>query len=143
MTLPECKAFILENLGKQFGNEDEWVQFGIENTSTKKLIGDCAIKLNQPKTGTAEIGITISQSEQKKGFATEVMRGVLAFLFDQLDVRRVVEIVDVENIASVKLLESIGFRREAHFREHIYFNGKWGSEYQYAMLSWEWKERIT
>ena len=51
-----------------------------------------------------------------------------------------VEIVDAENIASIRLLKSVGFRQEGHFIENIFFKGRWGSEIQFAMLKKEWKE---
>ncbi|HMX81562.1 MAG TPA: GNAT family protein, partial [Ferruginibacter sp.] len=59
---------------------------------------------------------------------------------DEKKVHRVTEIVDAENEASVNLLKSTGFRLEGHFIENIFFKGKWGSEYQYAMLKREWDE---
>ena len=49
-----------------------------------------------------------------------------------------VETVDTENIASIRLLESMNFRKEGHFIENIYIKGKWGSEFQYAILRREW-----
>lgn len=141
MTIEEAKNFIEENATKHFGKAGEWVQYGIENSETKQLIGDCAIKLDQYDTRIAEIGITISHLEQKKGFAKEVLLGILAFLFDKKQIHRVVEIVDAENIASINLLKSAGFKQEGHFIENIFFKGKWGSEFQYAMLKREWDER--
>ena len=42
--------------------------------------------------------------------------------------------VDTQNIASIQLLKSVGFRQEGHFIENIFFKVKWGNEYQYAML---------
>lgn len=86
----------------------------------------------------AEIGITISHKQQRKGYAKEALIGILNFLFNLEDFHRVTEIVDVENEASIKLLESIGFKKEGHFIENIFFKGKWGSEYQYAMLKKDW-----
>lgn len=68
------------------------------------------------------------------------MLSLLSFLFNEQKVLRVEETVDAENIASVKLLESIGFRKEGHFIENIFFKGKWGSECQYDMLKREWDE---
>ena len=68
------------------------------------------------------------------------MLGLLKFLFDSKAVHRVVETVDAENTASINLLKSTGFRQEGHFIENIFFNGKWGSEFQYAMLKREWDE---
>lgn len=141
MTIEEAQTFIKDNISKRYGKAGEWVQYAIENKETEKLIGDCAIKLDHYDTRIAEIGITISHLEQQKGFAKETLLGILKFLFDEKNLHRVVEIVDVENIASIKLLESSGFKKEGHFIENIFFKGKWGSEFQYAMLQKEWKEK--
>lgn len=137
-TLEEAKAFIEEHAEKKFGVPGEWVQYGIENKATGRLIGDCAIKLDKNDTRLGEIGITISPYEQRKGFAKETLLAILNFLFSRDGFHRVTETVDAENIASIQLLESVGFRQEGHFVENIFFKGKWGSEYQYALLKSEW-----
>lgn len=141
MTIDQADEFIKGQLDKEFGKAGEWVQYGIENKKTKKLVGDCAIKLDQYDTRIAEIGITISHLEQKKGYAKEVLLCILNFLFDTKKTHRVVEIVDAENIASINLLKSTGFRQEGHFIENRFFKGKWGSEFQYALLKREWDEK--
>ncbi|MDI1304773.1 MAG: GNAT family protein [bacterium] len=141
MTIEQAEKFIKDNSTKHFGNAGEWVQYGIENIATRQLIGDCAIKLDRCNTRIAQIGITISHLEQKKGFAKEVLLGILAFLFDTKEIHRIVEIVDTENIASINLLKSTGFKQEGYFIENIFFKGKWGSEFQYAMLKREWNDR--
>jgi len=138
MTIEQTTEFITSQLNKEFGKAGEWVQYGIENKTTGKIIGDCAIKLDQSDIRIAEIGITISHLEQKKGFAKEVLTGILAFLFEKKEILRVVEIVDAENYASINLLKSTGFKQEGHFIENIFFKGKWGSEFQFAMLKREW-----
>jgi ribosomal-protein-alanine N-acetyltransferase len=143
MTIEQSADFIKEQTAKEYGKVGEWVQYGIENKKTGKIIGDCAIKLELNDIRIAEIGITISHLEQRKGYAKEVLVGVLSFLFDQKQIHRVVETVDTENIASISLLKSVGFRQEGHFVENIFFKGKWGSEFQYAMLKREWEVKTT
>ena len=140
MTKAQAEAFIQENSKKSFGKAGEWVQFAIEKIETGKVIGDCAIKLDQNDKRIAEIGITISHKDQRKGYAKEALLGILSYLFDKKGVVRVVETVDAENVASINLLNSIGFRQEGHFIENVFFKGKWCSEYQYAMLKREWNE---
>jgi len=98
------------------------------------------VKLDGHNAQIAEIGITISHLEQQKGFATEALLGLMAFLFDTCNVHRIVETVDADNIASIKLMNSAGFRQEGHFVENIFFKGKWGSEIQFALLKREWDE---
>ena len=138
MTLEECTAFINDNAGKSYGQPGEWVQYAIADKTTNRLIGDCAVKLDSYDPRIGEVGMTISHLEQKKGYAKETLLGLLSFLFDEQNLHRVVEIVDAENEASIALLNSIGFRQEGHFIENIFFKGKWGSEFQYAMLQREW-----
>ena len=137
-SMMQAEDFINAQTDKEFGKAGEWVQYGIENKATGQLIGDCAIKLDGNDTRLAEIGITISPNEQKKGYAKETLLSILHFLFSLDDFHRVTETVDAENTASIQLLKSVGFRQEGHFIENIFLKGKWGSEYQFAMLKREW-----
>jgi ribosomal-protein-alanine N-acetyltransferase len=136
----EAKEFISSQEEKLFGVPGEWVQYGIEHGSYKKLIGDCAIKLQEKNPAIAEIGISISNLYQRQNYAKEAMAGILHFLFHVKEIHRVVETVDAENTASIQLLKSLFFRQEGFFIENIFFKGKWGSEYQFAMLKREWEE---
>jgi len=138
MDLNQAKNFIERNSNLYFGIEGEWVQYGIALKNSNHLIGDCAIKLDKHSPGLAEIGITISPTEQNNGFAKEAISGMLKFLFDLKKFHRVFAIVDAENISSIRLLRSLTFRQEGHFIENIFFKGKWGSEFQFAILKSEW-----
>jgi RimJ/RimL family protein N-acetyltransferase len=140
MTRSEAEEFIMRQCMKEYGNPGEWVQYGIEENIIRQLVGDCAIRLHEDDNDVAEIGITISHRHQKKGFAKEVMFGILKFLFDEKGIRRVVELTDAANTASVNLLKSCGFRQEGHFIENRMFKGELCSEYQFAMLKSEWDE---
>jgi RimJ/RimL family protein N-acetyltransferase len=140
MTKEQAEQFIVENSTLTFGTRGKWVQYGIEHVESKRLIGDCAIKLDQSDDRMAQIGITLSPPEQQKGYAKEALRGILDFLFETNHIHRVTAIVDAENIASIHLMKSVGFRQEGHFIENIFFKGKWGSEMQFALLRREWEE---
>ncbi len=140
MTIEQAEQFIVENSSLTFGTPGEWVQYGIEQVESKRLIGDCAIKLEQSDDRMAQIGITLSPPEQRKGYAKEAMLGILAYLFETKQIHRLAATVDAENIASIQLLKSAGFRQEGHFIENIFFKGNWESELQFAMLRREWEE---
>jgi L-amino acid N-acyltransferase YncA len=85
--------------------------------------------------------LTFKSIHQRNGYAKESLLAILKHLFETKNVHRVVETVDAENTASIHLLKSTGFRMEGHFIENIFFKGKWGSEFQYAMLKREWENR--
>lgn len=138
MNMQEASDFINKQKDKLFGEPNEWVQYGIEYKATKQLIGDCAIKLSKSTNGTASIGITITPSEQKKGFAKEILLGILHFLFDTKNAHRVVETLSEANIASENLLIGTGFRKEGLFIEDFLSDNKWTNTLQYAMLKREW-----
>jgi [ribosomal protein S5]-alanine N-acetyltransferase len=135
--------FISAQKEKVFGTPGEWMQFGIEVSETGKLVGDCAIHLRNENPLIAELGITISDMYHRRGYAKETMSGLMDFLFLKKKIHRIVETVDAENNASILLLKSLSFRQEAHFINSIFFKGKWGSEFQFAMLRSEWPDRDT
>ena len=139
-TLQQSKEFIASQTQNLRIIPGEWSQFGIENTSTAQLVGDCALYLQMADSRIAEIGITICHLHQRMGYARESMSGLIKFLFREKGIHRIVETVDAENIASIQMLKSLSFREEAHFIESVFFKGKWGSEYQFALLKNEWEQ---
>ncbi|HEV3221969.1 MAG TPA: GNAT family N-acetyltransferase [Puia sp.] len=138
----QAKSFIAEHKNKLHIFPGEWIQYGIENINSQQLVGDCAIYLHQSDSRIAETGITVSHLHQRKGYAKETMLGLMNFLFQEKGIHRIIETVDTENQASIQLFKSLSFRLEGHFLENIYFKGKWGSEYQFAMLKREWKRPV-
>ena len=120
------------------GTPGEWYQLAVERQGQPGIIGDVAFQINRDDPLQAEIGFTFDRSFQNQGYATEAVKNLLNFLFTQMNLHRVVAICDVENHASVRLLERIGMRREGHFIENVWFKGSWGCEYLYAILSSEW-----
>jgi [ribosomal protein S5]-alanine N-acetyltransferase len=141
-TKEQAKVFIEEHKNKLKIFPGEWIQYGIEDLSDQQLVGDCAIYLHQSDSRIAETGITISHVQHRKGYAKESMLGMMNFLFEEKGIHRIVETVDAENTASIAMLKSLSFRLEGHFLENIFFKGKWGSEYQFAMLKREWEIRL-
>ena len=142
MSRKSAENFILSQESKDFKIAGTWSQYGIEEKSTGKIIGDCAIKLDDYDQRIAEIGITMATDFQRKGFASECMLTIMKYLFDVLKIHRIVETVDADNEASIRLLEKLKFRKEGDFLENIFIKGKWESELQYAMLKSEWDKKV-
>jgi RimJ/RimL family protein N-acetyltransferase len=138
--LETAQAFIDEMVRAQPGTPGKWFQAAIELKSSKTLLGDCAFHIVANDTRQAYIGFTLAVAYWRKGYAEEACRRLLEYLFGELNLHRVVAECDVDNIASLKLLEQLGFRREAHLIQNIWFKGAWGSEFHYAMLEYEWKK---
>ena len=138
---PREKAveFIEEMKNRDPNEPGGWLQIAIVTKSENEFIGDAAFFVKKDDNRQAYIGCTIMQKHWRKGYGVEATRRLLAYLFDERDMHRVIAETDVENAASWNTLERIGFRREAHLIENIWFKGAWASEYHYAMLESEWK----
>lgn len=139
--LDEAQAFIDQMKNAIPGTPGKWFQSVIESKSINVVIGDCAFHVMESDKRQAFIGITLSHAYWGKGYGEEASRRLLDYLFSELNLHRVVAECDVNNTASFSLLERLGFRREAHLLENIWFKGAWGSEFHYAMLEREWKTK--
>ena len=64
-----------------------------------------------------DIGYVVCADRQRQGIARECTQALIAHLFET-GVRKLTAEVDAENVASIRLLERLGFLKEAHFREH-------------------------
>jgi RimJ/RimL family protein N-acetyltransferase len=118
----------------------KWLQTALELRSTREMIGDVAFHIKKDDERQAMIGYSLARPFWGHGYALEAVSGLLGYLFGELHLHRVIAECDVENVASWRLLEKLGFRREAHLVENIFFKGTYGSEYHYALLEREWKE---
>jgi len=138
---PREKAieFIDEMKNKNPSEPEGWYQAAIVLKESREFIGDAAFFIKNDENRKAYIGCTIIQKYWRRGYGVEVTYRLLSHLFDDLKLHRVVAETDVENFASYSTLERLGFRREAHLIENIWFKGGWASEYHYAMLEREWE----
>ncbi|HEX8844843.1 MAG TPA: GNAT family protein [Pyrinomonadaceae bacterium] len=119
------------------GAPGQWFTFAIELKATGALVGHIALKMLEDSR-QAEIGFTLAREYHGKGLAFEAAARVLDYVFKNLGLHRVTAISDCENHKSVTLLGKLGMRREGHFIQNIWFKGKWGDEYLYAILREEW-----
>jgi RimJ/RimL family protein N-acetyltransferase len=134
------REFVNAMKDAQPGTPGKWFQAVIELKSFRAVLGDCAFHVMKNDERQAYIGITLARSYWGMGFGEEASRCLIGYLFSELKLHRLVAECDVENTASLTLLERLGFRREAHLIENIWFKGAWGSEYHYAILEREWKK---
>lgn len=132
------EAFIAEMQAAQPGAPGLWYQLAIERRAQLGLIGDCVFHRFAHEPRQAEIGFSLARAAQGQGYATEAISRLLAHLFDALALHRVTAICDAANRPSARVLERVGMRREGHLIENVWFKGRWGSEYHYALLRREW-----
>ena len=74
--------------------------------------------------GLMEIGYFIVPSERRKGYGTETAQIMVDYLFLSKEIVRIQATTDVKNKASRRVLEKVGFKREATLRKAGFVRGK-------------------
>ncbi len=130
MTFDEAKG----NLEWRISTDE---MIAAELKKSHKMIGN--VYLGRRDFDTLEMGYVFNRSYWGHGYAAESCNALIRQAFSN-GVHRVYAECDPDNKSSWKLLEALGFRREAHFRKNVYFwkdeTGKaiWKDTYVYAKL---------
>jgi RimJ/RimL family protein N-acetyltransferase len=119
--------------------EDASIVWAVVHKDTSKLIGEVSLTWHSQIHQQGEVGFVFNPDYQRKGYATESTLAVLSLGFNELKLHRIYGRCDTRNIASYKLMERLGMRREAHFIHNEIFKGEWGDEFVYALLAEEWR----
>lgn len=136
-SLEDIDHFITKN-PKEFNLPETWFQLVILVKETNEVIGDIGIHFFGKENKQIELGYTLSNLHQNKGFASEAIGKVIDFLFTDLNKHRIVLSIDPENNASIKLAVRLGFRKEGHFIKSLFFKNQWVDDVVYALLKEDW-----
>lgn len=124
MTPEKARAFI-RNEHDQF-QEDRTGRFGVFLKDTQTPIGVCGLfRMDEPFQKDYEIGYRFPEQYRGKGYAREAVEGLLKYCLDELSLREVFAVVNLENAQSQKLLQSVGMRRLADFTYRKKTYQKW------------------
>jgi Acetyltransferase (GNAT) domain len=112
-----------------FRRDDAWAQLDVAD---------------QAHNTQAELGWVLDPAHTGHGYATEAVRELLRYCFQDLGVRRVTADCFLHNDTSWRLMERVGMRREHHaVRESLHRSGRWLDTVGYAVLKEEWSTTIT
>ena len=92
-----------------------------------------------------EVGYVFNKTYWGNGYATESLKALINYGFEEMEVRRIIANCDPNNSNSWRLLERVGMRREGTLLKNVYFhtdennNPIWKDTYEYALLKDEYK----
>jgi ribosomal-protein-alanine N-acetyltransferase len=69
-----------------------------------------------------------------RGIASEAVKLVTTFGFEQLRLHRIEAYVSPDNVGSLRVLEKAGFQKEGLLKRFLFINGEWKDHYYYALL---------
>lgn len=109
----------------------------------EKLIGSCGYFHIRIDTQTFEIGYELHPDFWRQGIMTEALTAVLDYSFSEAALRpvhRLEALVDPGNVASIRLLQKLGFVEECVRREFGFWKGKYQDVKLFALLEPDWKK---
>ena len=83
---------------------------------------------------TGNLGYWTGAAHARRGYMTAAVGGFLPFAFQTLRLHRIEAACIPANVASIRLLEKTGFRREGFAREYLCIDGVWQDHLLYARL---------
>jgi ribosomal-protein-alanine N-acetyltransferase len=114
----------------------------IEKKETKKAVGFCDIFLPAPQLLNLRLcGLSygIDQSERRQGLMREAIKACLNFILNDENFYRVEATILLDNKASLKLLESLGFIQEGIQRKKLICAGGRHDAISVALLKDEFR----
>jgi RimJ/RimL family protein N-acetyltransferase len=119
----------------------DWLDLIVELKAEGKVVGSVGIGVRNKEQRQAMIGWALACRYQGQGIASEAARALLAFGFETMGLHRIYARTGQRNVRSWRLMERLGMRREAHFRQSHQVEGEWDDEFIYALLAEEWRQR--
>lgn len=139
-TREQVRELTAQRVGSyRFDDRNDRLSLVIELRETGALIGTATLHWTSRQHGQGELGYVLHPDHHGKGYATEVTRELLRMGFEDAGMHRICGRCDGRNIASARVMEKAGMRREAHLRENEFVKGEWTDELIYALLAHEWR----
>jgi ribosomal-protein-alanine N-acetyltransferase len=110
----ETEGFLADCVAAWKG--DARFPYAIALRESGEVIGMIEIRLKDFK---ADVGYVISRQHWGKGMTTEALRRLVEWALRQESIYRVWALCDVDNLASARVLEKVGMRREGVLRRQI------------------------
>jgi len=127
----------IDNLYRNRGDRFQWIVEAPDPSGWITLV------VANWEHGLAEIGYALSTGQQRRGIMRRALETLLAELFADTGLRRLEARCAVQNEASQRVLEALGFRREGTLRRFFVLRGTPVDNHLYALLRGEWTGELS
>jgi RimJ/RimL family protein N-acetyltransferase len=131
------KYIDLQNSYQPF-EKDEVFELAMERKEDGRVIGFLGFICGDHRQG--EMGWALGEEYRGRGYATEAARALMDYGFNSLGLHRIHADTGTDNVASWRMMERLGMRREVLLKGAVYEEGKWDDRYVYGILADEWRD---
>jgi len=104
-------------------------------TKEGRMVGCISFIRRIPAQAGIEIGYQILKKEDRgRGYGTEALRMIVAFLFESKPIPRLEIVTTADNSAARRIAEKCGFRHEGTMRSSFYVRGRYVDSVVYGLL---------
>lgn len=117
---------LIKQWSDAFENQ-QGIRWGLVLKENNALIGTAGFTKLNAMNFRAEIGYELHPGHWNHGLMTEALKAITTWGISELGLHTIEANIAPENVASKRVLEKLGFLREALFRENYYYEGWWDS----------------
>lgn len=110
------------------------IRWGITLKDTNELIGSIGFHNISKNNSRVEVGYEITRKEWNKGYATEALRAVIEYLFNEIGFNRIGATIRPENVASQQLVKKLGFQEEGTLQDYQLTRGSYHDLIMFSLL---------
>jgi ribosomal-protein-alanine N-acetyltransferase len=111
----------------------------IVDAENGQLLGAVGVHGLDPATSRCHAGYWVTAPARRRGVASRALSLLCGYVFEQLGVQRIELWIDPQNLASVRVAEKVGFRREGLLRSFMEIGGERRDMLMYSLLPGELK----
>lgn len=123
---------------KRLTRPGDMLCLAIARQADKRLVGKVSLLWTDATAAQAELRFLFDPAMRRQNYPPEALGKMLDLGFEAFGFHRIFVRCSAKSQASVRLLKELGFRLEAHYREHALFQGEWDEELHFAILDREW-----
>jgi len=116
-------------------NEAQWLTLIVKNKITNNFVGSIAFKLDSIAFERAEIGYLMLNKYQGLGYSIEAGAELINYLFNTVQLSKLIAHCSTINTASWKVMEKLGFKREAELKMQTKLKEDWFDDYGYGLIN--------
>jgi len=117
-------------------------RFAIIEQRTGELVGVVGHYVAHPVLEFVDVWYLLGNPATRgRGYGKEAVSLLVGHLFRTRSVERVGATCDVDNVASYRLVEGLGFRQEGTLRSALFHHGRWHDVRIYGITRPEWAAR--
>ena len=128
-------SMVIERRAKGFEN-GHGIRWAIVYKQSNCSIGSCGFTWLKEKNA-AEVGYELNSQFWKQGIMSEAIAAILQYGFRSREIRFVIAEIMLDNIASRRLLEKLGFQSQGILKKRGFWKGRYHDLEQFKLMKTE------